>query len=392
MLHETTQAGYDCAVVTRLSGPPTLVGGALLLLLISSCVNLSERGSGADGLEGPVENAAASEAREIRESEAALAAALEASPPETTVLRADNRSVAIAYDLDGDRREDVATLSVQTPEGSPFPSGPLFSPPRPPAPESPSYPFLLEVYFRSPRVSAPLRTVALGNHPAARSFFVVPLHAERMLPASVSTEFYTARGTEEVWVVFQNDRNPSLLRLAKHPNAGFEVFDIDGDAVREVVTIQSRLEQGRGYETYLTLYQLTESGYSSAGTINVVRNLRRFLDEVRFEIIAGRWSSIADGAAGSPAELDRFFPPAEDAGPGIEPFVFRRVAENGVEDVRLPQFLENPFGSLQEREPVIIPFNVVCCEGAIFSFLMGVRFRRNPFAGDQFELVPFPRE
>ncbi len=388
MLHETTQAGYDCAVVVRLLGALLL----LFLLLLSSCITLSEGEPGADGAEGPVGNAAESETGAVPESEAVLALALEASPATTTVLRDGNRSVALAYDLDGDRREDVVSLSAQIPEGNPLPPGRLFRPPRPPAPEDPSHPFLLEVYFRSPRGPGHLRSVALGNHPAARSFSVVPLHSAWTLPASVSTEFYTTRGTEEVWVVFQDGQEPSLLRLAKHPNAGFEVFDIDGDRVREVVTIQSRLEQGRGYESYLTLYQLTERGYASAGTINIVRNLRQFLDDIRVEILAAQWSSIADGAAKSPSDLDRFFPPVDDAGAAGEPFAFSRFAEIGIEDVRLPQLLENPFGSLQERETVILPFNVVCCEDAIFSFLMGVRFRRNPFTGDQFELVPFPTD
>jgi hypothetical protein len=394
MLHETTQAGYDCAVVTRLLGPSPLVGSVLLLLLLSSCVGLSEWEAGGKDPGTPAAGVAGSEAEERpgSEADAVLRRALAASPAETQILQEGQFAVAVAYDLNGDRREDVASLAVRSGAGGLPPSASLFRPPRPPNAGTPSYPFVLEYYLQSPRGGGSLRSVGLGNHPAARDFFVVPLHTTRALPASVSTEFYTPRGTEEVWVVFQYEEDPSLFRLSKHPNAGFEVFDIDGDGTQDVITRQSRLEEGRGYESYLTLHQLEPSGFSAVGTINIVRNLREFLGELRTHILAGRWSSIAERGAGSPSELETYFRPVEDTFAGGEPFPFSYVAEIGIENVLLPQLLENPFGSLEQRETIILPFNVVCCEGALFSFLMGVRFQQNPFTGEQFELVPYPVE
>lgn len=394
MLHETTQAGYDCAVVTRLPGTSPLVGGVFLLLLLSSCVGLSERESGAQGPGTPVDGAAGSEAEERPDSgaEALLRQALAASPAETRVLREGAQLVAAVYDLDGDRREDVASLAVELPEAAPAPPGSVYDPPRPPEAGSPRYPFVLEYYLQPPRGTGSMRSIGLGNHSSARDFFIVPLHGTRGLPVAVSTEFYTLRGTEEAWVVFQQGEEPSLFRLAENPNADFEVFDIDGDGTREVITRQSRLEEGRGYESYLTLHQLEESGFAPVGTINIVRNLREFLGDLRTQILAGRWSSIADGSESTPSELDRYFRPVEDNLAGGEPFPFSHVAEIGVENVLLPQLLENPFGSLENRETVILPFNVVCCEGALFSYLLGVRFRQNPFIGEQFELVPYAAE
>jgi len=360
--------------------------------LLSSCVGLSEWESGGEGAGTPVAGDAGSENAERPDSgeDAILRRALAASPAETQVLQEGRYAVALAYDLDGDRREDVASLAVRAGEGRALPSASLFRPPRPPDAGGPSYPFVLEYYLQSPRSPGDLRSVGLGNHSAARNFSVVPLHATKALPAAISTEFYTPRGTEEVWAVFQDGEGPSLFRLAKHPNAGFEVFDIDGDETQEVVTRQSRLEEGRGYESYLTLHQLEETGFSPVGTINVVRNLREFLGNLRTKMLGDRWSSIANGGAGSPSELDGYFRPVEDTFAGGEPFPFSYVAEIGIENVLLPQLLENPFGSLEERETIILPFNVVCCEGGLFSFLLGVRFRQNPFVGEQFELVPYP--
>ncbi|MFP4432161.1 MAG: hypothetical protein ACLFPV_12995 [Spirochaetaceae bacterium] len=378
--------------MTRFPGPSPLVGGVLFFLLLSSCAGLSERESGGEGAGTPVAGVAGSEDAERPDSgqDAVLRLALAASPAETQVLQEGRYAVALAYDLDGDRREDVASLAVRAGEGRTLPSASLFRPPRPPDEGGPSYSFVLEYYLRSPGSSGDLRSVGLGNHSAARDFSVVPLHATKALPAAVSTEFYTPRGTEEVWAVFQVGEAPSLFRMAKHPNAGFEVFDIDDDQTQEVVTRQSRLEEGRGYESYLTLHQLEETGFSPVGTINVVRNLREFLGDLRTKILGGRWGSIADGGAGSPSELDGYFRPVEDTFAGGESFPFSYVADIGIDNVLLPQLLENPFGSLEARETIMLPFNVVCCEGALFSFLLGVRFRQNPFVGEQFELVPYP--
>lgn len=210
---------------------------------------------------------------------------------------------------------------------------------------------------------------------------------------SLEALFYTFRGTEAVWTVFQQEGVPSTLRLSQTPNADFEAFDIDDDEIREVISLQSRLEEGQGYETFLTLYELGPDGFSAVDTINVVRNLRSYLDRLRQDLLLGRYSSVTARATGETKDtgtaeaLNQLFKPVEENGEAGSVSFSELAGSYGIDQVLLPQLLESPFGSLESREIVTLPVNVVCCDGALFTFLLRVRLRRNPFEGEQFELV-----
>ena len=394
MVHETTQAGYDCAVVSRYAGLSSLLG-ALSHIFLASCAGIAERNGAAaaaqasPGASGDTEAGNAAE----REPPGALSRALSVSPADTLPVLSEGAPVAVSHDLNGDSREDVAMLTVRTASATKADSGAPFRPSTPPGEGATRYAYVLEYHLSSPRGDRVLDSLVLGSYSAARTFSVIRLHETEPLPASVEAIFYTFRGTEAVWTVFQEEGVPSTLRLTRTPNADFETFDIDGDGIREVIALQSRLEEGQGYETFLTLYELGPEGFSPADTINVVRNLRAYLDQLRQDILLGNWRKVTARGAEEvkdgeiDAELDRLFSPVEENGEAGAVSFSELAAGYGIDQVMLPQLLENPFGSLEQREIVTLPVNVVCCDGALFTFLLRVRLGRNPFEGEQFELV-----
>ncbi len=394
MVHETTQPRYDCAVVKR-----HLILFVAVVGLIASCGGLpGQRGHSYEGGRAGSAAAAGDGSRGGEERVTSLIArAIDSSPSSTTVVVDGTAPVALVYDLDGNGGSDVALRGVKGVAESRETTGetPLYRPTTPPVPESESLPFVLEYYLDGSGSSstATSGTVSLGSFPAARSFETIPLGRDGGLPVAISSQFYSPRGSNSVWVVFQDGLSRSVLSLKENPNAGFEIVDIDGDGILDLVTSESRLEEGRGYETYLTLYRLEADGYVPRATTNVVRNLNSFLDEIRMDILRGRWDSIASRSSrdllGSGIErMNLVFQATDD--PSLTDVVrpFGDFASLGIQDVVFPQLFESPFESLAERESVRLPVNIVDAEGAMLPYLLSVRYRSNPFEGEQFELVP----
>ena len=57
----------------------------------------------------------------------------------------------------------------------------------------------------------------------------------------------------------------------------YRIEDIDSDGFLEVLRYENLFEEGLGYETFITRFELTDSGFSSAGSLSIVRNLKKFL-------------------------------------------------------------------------------------------------------------------
>ena len=57
------------------------------------------------------------------------------------------------------------------------------------------------------------------------------------------------------------------------------IEDIDNDGFLEVLVYENLFEEGLGYETFITLYEYTEKGFISSGSVSVVRSLKAFLEE-----------------------------------------------------------------------------------------------------------------
>ncbi len=58
-------------------------------------------------------------------------------------------------------------------------------------------------------------------------------------------------------------------------------YDIDGNSILDIIDWEDGLEEGTGYETYLTWFRWTGKEYREYKSTNVVRNLNSFLEQAR---------------------------------------------------------------------------------------------------------------
>jgi hypothetical protein len=153
--------------------------------------------------------------------------------------------------------------------------------------------FYLRLFYQKNGTLIPADLVSLGDRLVMDSFSPQAIVEGENIPFAVSIAFTTLQGRVREWVIFSGGK-PGRFSMQERAGEIPRVEDIDADGVIDVVVYEKVYEIGIGNETYLTWYRWNGTGFSSQATVNIVRNLRTFL-QTAFDLIGeGDWASFSD--------------------------------------------------------------------------------------------------
>jgi hypothetical protein len=238
------------------------------------------------------------------------------------------------------------------------------------------------------------RVLPLGDHLVFEALRAQPLSRKAPFPLVVTVSFISPEGREIELLAFdQSGGVPRYRRsLAETLSASSYLEDIDGDGVQDLVLSERAMEEGTGYETFLTWFRWDGREFRQYRTINVVRNLNAFLAGLRDRILEERVSEVLARAI-LPQELERLR--ARGLGPqeilttilGLDPAALPELSE--LREVVFPPILENPFISSDAiGSHFVLSFRIVDSSGGSYIATTRVYLLRNPFGERQFGLAP----
>ncbi len=250
-----------------------------------------------------------------------------------------------------------------------------------------------------------LEELEAGTSAVLRDVGMRRLNQDDSLPVAFYFDFADASGQKLVWIVHGGGDRVSRMVLRKDALFGSEVEDIDDDGVLDIIRSERHLEDGTGYETFVTWLRWNGRTYEEHRTTNIVRNLNAFLKRAARRLGSGDFRGFAEIAL-SPRVLERL--DREGVAPlGMIDRMLRPATasidsfseltapsgdadtRSGIEGAEFPRYFENPFPS--PGGTVTVPVRVVCCGGLSAVFETTVAMAENPFDAPQYYFVPAER-
>ena len=244
-----------------------------------------------------------------------------------------------------------------------------------------------------------LRDVAAGTSPVLRDVGVRRLNQDGELPVAFYFDFADSKGQQLVWVVHGGGDRVSTLVLRKDALFGTKVKDIDNDGILDVLRSERHIEDGTGYETFITWIRWNGRSYSEYRTTNIVRNLNEYLATAGRILGSSNLTAFVEKALSQRtleslrAEgldalmiVNRILQPSSSS---LQSFGELLRRDGKVEAAEFPRFFENPFSD--PGATLTIPVRIVCCGGLSAVFETRLAMAENPFSSPQFFFIPGKR-
>jgi hypothetical protein len=246
--------------------------------------------------------------------------------------------------------------------------------------------FLLETLFQ---LSDTIVTVELGRQVILDELSLVYLSGDT--DPAVRVAFRSSSGTTDHLVSFSRDGRANRLRLSDSPSEFGELADLDGDQTLEAVAARRVPEAGRGYETFLELYRLSDRGYTRVAGFAVVRQLAAFLEEVQLHVLNGEWEAVVEHIAAPEGLttldiLSRTFELIEVNGEPPSDSMASSVP-TPIDEVIGMQLSDNPFPVPFRGQAISVPFRIRCCGEEIRVYNAMLQMEANPFTGRRFSFL-----
>ncbi|MFW6292467.1 MAG: hypothetical protein ACOC7V_09085 [Spirochaetota bacterium] len=328
-----------------------------------------------------------------------LAKALTVSPEYTRPVTArDGEPLTVFHDLNGDDALDVVILTIAfDPRIEPTLDA-LSDTTRLYAEDSVEPVFILETYFAGQEA---ITTVEIGHRIVLADYGLIRLTTEAF-PVAMTLTFRNRSGTETDLIVFHDRGRVSRFGYEDTRNRRGSLIDLDEDGSLDVVTAVRVPEAGRGYETFIELWEIGRDGFSRTASLPVVRTVNDFLLATAADMEAGAWSLVADRVRPR-SDLEQESPLLTDSaalesvfratghdderdeehdgeGENEAPGVFDYPAEGAdLARVTFPRLADNPFPSPYLGRSFRLVFRVECCDGDPRFFEATVALAENPF-------------
>jgi len=300
-------------------------------------------------------------------------------------LYAGGRIPLLLHDLDQDGNQEC--LSVATSVQSLEEAGRLSDPERLFRDDSPRVPFFLLVFpNRAGRMERP-QVLPLGEHLVFRSLRKVPLSRGRPLPLVVTAAFQVREGEETELFVFDAGLSRHHRTLVENMSNQARLQDIDGDGTLDLLLREKAMEEGTGFETFLSWHRWNGRAFTEHKTTNVVRNLNAFLQTTRGLMLAGTRRELLAFAV-EPAEINRLrrrgLPDSQILVQALGLGSSALAEWPDAREVVLPQVLEDPFSG---EGACRLTYRLVDSAGVPYIAAAQLRMVPNPFGERQFGFV-----
>ncbi len=306
----------------------------------------------------------------------------------------DNRIKIIYHDLDNNGYKDAFLLVIKKQKGISANIRSLSNVAGLADDKKHSVDYFLSVYLQIKGKMISMFRIPIGSRNVLNSFQPHYIRKGKSSPFGLKISFLTKRGTEVEWIFFSSYNRFSFFTTENTTSVKYEISDIDSDGIEDIIEWKHGLEEGTGYETYLTWYKWNGREFREKATTNVVRNLNTFLETAAQQILRKQWTSffrnslnknrkgIPSGENAS-ALFSRIFtvsPNTEEKGPPGGCSDFRSVV--------FPKIFENPFkiqSSTLKEIALMVRFE--CYNGSGFIRTVRVAMYRNPFGKSEYFFI-----
>jgi hypothetical protein len=315
-------------------------------------------------------------------------------PEDLQPLAVRGRIAIILHDLDNDRHPECLSLGVPLQGIDSDEMARLVDSSRLFQEGNEPVPFFLLVFANNKGFFRRLKTLDLGEHVVFEYLRDRPLYVNHSLPVIITASFQTVDGREVELLVFDNASGLPRYRhtLAETLSTQYRLEDIDGNGMVDLFIKEKAIEEGTGFETFLTWHRWNGRSFSEYRSKNVVRNLNAFLASATELLLSGE-----------PREIARFL---------LDPADLRTLKRNGwsddkilihtlglkdmgieefpsVREVVFPPLLEDPFTSEgEEGSSFEITYRMIDLNGTSYIAKARLYMPTNPFNERQFAFSP----
>ncbi len=257
--------------------------------------------------------------------------------------------------------------------------------------------YFLSVYLQSKGRMISMYRIPIGSRKILNGFGPLYIKKGSSKPFGLNISFLTEKGVEEEWILFSSYNRFSFFTIFNNTSVSYEINDIDNDGYKDIIEWKHGLEEGTGYETYLTWYRWNGREYREKSSTNVVRNLNNFLERSAHQILQKQWSSfiqtnlltkdrntLKESRRISQTVFNRIFVPLPSKNEDQQ----KVPVCTGFRSVIFPKIFENPF-KIQgtERREVDFMVRFECEDGSEFIRSVRIALNRNPFGKYQYFFI-----
>jgi hypothetical protein len=316
-------------------------------------------------------------------------------PEDLQPLTINGRIAIILHDLDSDQHPECLSLGVPSRGVDSQQMNSLIDSSRLFQEDSPPIPFFLLVFVNDKGNFQRLKTLDLGEHVVFEYFRGRKLYTNRHLPVIITASFQTVEGREVELLVFDSDggRTPIYRQtLVETLSTQYRLEDIDKNGMIDLLVKEKAIEEGTGFETFLTWYRWNGRDFVEYRSTNVVRNLNTFLTSATELLLTGELGKIVSFL--------------------LDPVSVRTLKRNGwsnhkilihtfglegmaveefpaLREVVFPPLLEDPFTSQDERGSSFeITYRMIDRNGTSYIAKARLYMSTNPFTERQFTFSP----
>jgi hypothetical protein len=307
----------------------------------------------------------------------------------------DNGSIKIIYnDLDQNGYRDAFFLLVKDRENLDANFSSLSDISQLIKNKRPKVDFFLALYMQLKGGMISMFRIPIGSSPVITEFLSVAIKEGETLPFGINILFQTLKDAHREWIIFSSYNKFSLFSMTDNISAFSVISDIDNDSIIDIVDWEDGLEEGTGYETYLTWYKWNGKEYREYRSTNIVRNLNGFLEQARLYLSFNQIDEFFRSSLNA-KDLKKFI----NSGNTVSDFmgsIFRQVPGSlseqdelldckDIHSVIFPQIFENPYSPGKEGDSICnINVRFVCYDGYSFIRTARVIMSSNPFEKPQF--------
>ncbi len=238
------------------------------------------------------------------------------------------------------------------------------------------------------------RTIELGKWKVYESMRKMRLDKRRTSPIIIIVSFQTLEGRERQILVFDDASGKPLYRTTVKDTLSVQtrLEDIDADGLVDMLLQEKGMEEGTGYETFLTWKKWDGTTFKEAASTNVVRNLNQFLANLKTQLLGGQVdqfisSSLDQGLVDRLADLGYSNTEILIRVLGLQEIEPEQIST--IREVIIPEILEYPFTLLDETGyQFSLTFRIVDQSGVSYLANSSLYMLRNPFGEKQFILRP----
>ncbi|MFP4492133.1 MAG: hypothetical protein ACLFNZ_11700, partial [Spirochaetaceae bacterium] len=161
--------------------------------------------------------------------------------------------------------------------------------------------YFLSVFLQREDELISMYRIPLGAWKVLENYESVKIVESESMPLCISSSFETEDGSEKNWVIFSRYNKFSTFTLKNTLHSYAELRDLDSNGKLDIVKWNRVFEEGTGYETFLSWYRWNGDEYVQKDSINVVRNVNRFLAKAGKLLQAGLWEEAFIHMMGEPA-------------------------------------------------------------------------------------------